>query len=258
MRYSALSVVLWLVLASPLTAQSLNQAKPWLGVAIDQGADGVLVNRTIEGTPAEKAGIQAQDQIFAIDKTTVKTPAELIKTVQAAGVGTTVTVHFLRAGKKESRSLELVSRPEELELVRKRLLNNQAPDFNLPVIHGNQSGELAKAKGKVVVLEFWATWCPACVASHSRLSQLAADKNIVVLAISDETSDVLQTYAQKVKPAFTILSDEKQTTLAEWMVSAIPMLGVIDQKGIVRHITLGGGAYLEEAIRIAQDLAKNP
>ena len=44
----------------------------------------------------------------------------------------------------------------------------------------------------------------------------------------------------------------------QWAVSAIPAFGVIDQKGIVRHVAIGGGRYLAETIEAAKKLAASP
>jgi len=54
-----------------------------------------------------------------------------------------------------------------------------------------------------------------------------------------------------------MLRDADQKLLSEWQVAAIPMIGVIDREGIVRHITLGGGQYLDQAIAVANALVVN-
>jgi hypothetical protein len=57
-----------------------------------------------------------------------------------------------------------------------------------------------------------------------------------------------------VKPEFTILRDATHSVSGKWMVSAIPLLAVIDKKGEVAFATIGAGAYLDEAIAAAKKL----
>jgi thiol-disulfide isomerase/thioredoxin len=242
--------------ATSATAQGLfEQAKPWLGVAIDPGKTGVLVKDVIPGTPAEEYGLKAGDEIVAVEGKAVKDPKELIQAVQSQGVGTTVTVRYLRGGTAEDKKIKLVARPDQLELVRKALVGKPAPAFALEVVHGKEPGSLDKLKGRPVLVEFWATWCPACRQTHARLSELArTEKELAVVAISDEDAADIKAYADRVKPDFTLLRDAKQETQGKWMVSAIPMLVVIDRKGDVAFATIGAGSYLEEAIAAAKKL----
>ncbi len=252
--WSLLFLLVWTPVAAAQDGR-LQQAKPWLGVAIDQGKTGVLIKEVLPGTPAEDAGLKAGDEITSVDKTNVNAPPELIKAVQAQGVGNSVVVAFTRAGKAETKTVKLVARPDELALLRQKLVDKPAPKFDLPVLHGTESGNSEKLKGKVVIVEFWATWCPACRSTHDRLSQFAkSHKNVAVVAISDEEAGPIKDYVKHVNPSFTILQDKTQAASGAWMVSAIPELAVIDTKGVVAFATMGAGSYLEEALSFADKL----
>jgi thiol-disulfide isomerase/thioredoxin len=224
-------------------------------VAIDAGKSGVLVKDIIPGTPAEQYGLKAGDEIIAVNATSVHAPAELIKTIQNSGVGVTVTVKFLRSGKEERKDIKLVARPDEVELIKKTLVGKPAADFNLEVMSGKEPGSLAKLKGRTVLMEFWATWCPACRSTHARLSEFAKqNKGIAVVAVSDEEASDIKPYVDHVKPEFTVLRDGAHSMQSKWMVSAIPMIVVIDKKGQVAFATIGAGSYLEDAIATAKKL----
>jgi thiol-disulfide isomerase/thioredoxin len=232
-------------------------AKPWLGIAIDQGSKGVLVKGVLPDTPAEKAGFQVGDEVLKIDKSVVKNPNELINVIGASGIGQTVTIEILRNKKTITKKLKLVLRPDELQLLRDRLVAKPAPSFDLEVIHGKETGSLEKLKGRIVVVEFWATWCPACRATHPRLSEFAAQNpKIAVLAVSEEEKDVLQSYANRLKPNFTILRDADGKSPAAWSAGSIPMLSVIGKDGKVMFVTVGAGDAAEEALKFAASMTK--
>lgn len=237
--------------------QSKPVGKPWLGIGIEQGKDGVLVKGVIPNTPAESAGFRVGDEVLKIDGKPVKDPKELISVVQSSGIGQSVKVELLRNKKIITKTLKLVVRPDELKLLRDRLVGKPAPNFDLEVIHGSESGSLKKLAGRVVIVEIWATWCSACRATHPRLSEVAAtNPNLAVLAISDEDKETLKAYADRSRPKFTILRDPDGKSLAEWMASAIPMISVIGKDGKVAFATVGAGEAAEEAIRLATVLAK--
>lgn len=253
--FAKLYVLLACIFATAASAQ-VEQAKPWLGVAIDAGKTGVLVKEVIPGTPAEEYGLKAGDEITAVSGKPVQKPEDLIAQVRSQGVGNLVKVDYLRAGKAASKEIRLVARPDDLELVRKKVIGKAAPAVALEAISGIEPGAFDKLKGRVVLLEFWATWCPACRSTHPKLTQWATiHKDIAVLAVSDEETAELKDYVAHAKPSFTVLRDKDHKLHAEWMVSAIPMIVVLDKKGIVQFATIGAGSYLDEALAAAEKLA---
>ncbi len=239
-------------------AQPLKQVRPWLGIAIGENPQGVLIKKAIEGTPAFKAGLASGDIVTTIDKIAVKTPKELIQVIQAKGVGAKIAVQFIRNNKKLHKNITLVARPDELALLKSKMLDKEAPDFDLEVIGSKSSGKLRDYRGKVVILEFWATWCPACKSTHQALNTVARNhaKDIAVLTISSEEKEVLEAFYKTAKPSFTVLRDGKGATGADWTFSAIPAMAVIDQKGVIRNVALGAGIYLTETINKALELSK--
>ena len=189
----------------------------------------------------------------------VSKPPELITAIRNQGVGKIVTVAFNRKKKSMTKDIKLVARPDELEMLRKQVEGKPAPNVPLELVTGAGAGRLDGYKGKTVLVEFWATWCPACRASHERLSAYAKemkDKGVVVLGVSNEETKDLLAYANKIKPNFTILRDKTDKLHNELKVSAIPMLLVIDKSGVMRFATIGAGSSLEEAIEKTSALAQ--
>lgn len=257
-----LYVLIFLLLfgTSAKAQMPMQAARPWLGVAIENGKVGVLVKDVLPETPAAKYGLKAGDEITAIGTTTVKKPEELIRTVQQQGVGNTVVVHYMRAGKAEKMDVTLVAKPDELALVKKQLVGKPVPEFDLELVSGKGPKSSKDLKGKVTIVEFWATWCGACRSTHPRLLQLAKEKpELGIVLISDEDAATQKGYQDMGAHGLTMLRDATAKTMAAFHVAAIPQIVVIDRKGLVRFATIGAGEYLSEAIKEADAaLAEKP
>jgi len=244
-------------LSLSLNAESFQQAKPWMGIAIGENPKGVGVNDAIAGTPAQKAGIKGGDIVKKIDAIPMKSPEQLINYVQSKGVGNDVKVELERDKKLITITLKLEARPDELELVKKKLLGKNVPEFKLAAISGKPFFTNKDIENSVTVVEFWATWCGPCVASHKKLSDFAEkNPNIKILAVSNENMDLVKAYAKKVNPKFTILQESDSNLAGFFMVTAIPTTAVIDRTGVIRFVTIGGGSYQEEALNFALELDK--
>lgn len=234
-----------------------EQVRPWMGIAIEDNPNGVAIKAAIPGTPAEKAGFRPGDLVKKIDSVPMKSASQLIEYVQSKGVGNEVSVEYERNKKLLNLKLHLEARPDELELVRKQVLNTKIPDFQLEEFNKVGIFTNKNIQNRVTVIEFWATWCGACVTSHARLSEFAkANHSIAVLAVSNEKKEIIQKYISKVKPNFTTLRDSNGKFTSHFRVSAIPMTIVVDKKGIVQFATLGSGTALEDALQFATKLEK--
>lgn len=137
-----------------------------------------------------------------------------------------------------------VNDEEEAELAEAEEANlpYAAPDFTLPDLAG-QPVQLAKLRGKVVLVDFWATWCPPCRAALPGLQKLhddLADKGLTVLAvdIGEEAQKVLS-FAEKNRMTFKILLDEKNKVSDVYKVSAIPTTFMINRQGQVVKVFTG-------------------
>ena len=257
-----------LIFIAPINlAKAQQSAKPWLGVAIDKGEKGVKVEKALPDTPALKAGILPLDEIIKVDESKVTTPRELIDAVTNKGIGHTVTVEILRKGKKLVKKITLVGRPEMLEVAKKALVNKTAPNFKAKVIKGldSQEFELSAQKGSVVILDFWATWCPPCIASYPQLIEFAKKyKKVKVVAISNEPVKKIKKFIGKNPNKIKGLKDSPLIYLQNqkgakdigqlYYSNSIPMFVLIDKLGNVVDITVGGGVMLEAILQKALQL----
>ena len=241
-----------LVALAPPAARGagVETAKPWIGIAVENGARGVRVRKVMTRTPAEKAGLKAADEVLALDGAAVKSDAELIEKVQEKGVGQKVALRIWRGDRELTVVLALEARPDQMKLVRDQLVGKAAPDFALADAVGPHPAKLASLAGKVVVLEFWATWCGPCRVSLPRLSEWQTRygaRGLRVVGISSEPRDVVLKFLEGQKVAHTIAVEDGggERVASSYFVPAIPMLVLIDPKGVVRQVEVGAGSKLD-------------
>jgi thiol-disulfide isomerase/thioredoxin len=231
------------------------QARPWLGVAIDTGKKGVLIKNVLPGTPAQSGGLASGDEILSIEGTVVKKPEQVMTLIQNKGVGSSVSLIVDRGGKQLTKTFKLVLKPDELELVRKQTVGKKLPNADVVDASTGKKVSLKSFLGKTLLIEFWATWCPACRESHPRLSnfaeQMKGKGSLEVLAVTTEEQSVVASYINKLKPKFQVLIDSTESLHQSFGVSSIPMIIVVDKAGLVRYATIGGGENLEESIKQA-------
>jgi thiol-disulfide isomerase/thioredoxin len=133
-----------------------------------------------------------------------------------------------------------------------------APDFSLPDMDGELHA-LQDYRGKVVLINFWATWCPPCRREMPALEQLYskfAGQAFAVLAVNQwEDADHVFAYMGdlNVIPSFPILFDPESKVSADFGVKGLPTSFLLDQQGRVLFRAVGGRAFdhpeVEQTIR---------
>jgi len=120
-----------------------------------------------------------------------------------------------------------------------------APSLKLPDIDG-RSHDLAALMGKVVLINFWATWCPPCrreMPSMERLARKLQGKDFVMLAVAvSEDADTIQAFIRQFEapPSFPILLDSRSKTMQAWKVGGLPTTFLIDKAGRIAYSAVGG------------------
>jgi len=147
---------------------------------------------------------------------------------------------------------------DNLELVKPMHTGEPAPELALPEIDAAGAlGDrvmLASTRGKVTVLDFWATWCKPCLMSMPRLEKLAhASPDVVVLAINLDDAVAARALFDQRGYKMRLLAGSDDIS-ERYGVSSIPHTVIIDRRGVVREVVRGTGtdiAALVETIRTA-------
>ncbi|RKZ59869.1 MAG: TlpA family protein disulfide reductase [Gammaproteobacteria bacterium] len=109
----------------------------------------------------------------------------------------------------------------------------QAPDIDLPCIDGNV--KLAELKGKVVYLDFWASWCVPCKKSFPWLrdiKQSYADKGFEVVAVNlDKDRKLADAFLKEVDVNFVVAFDESGESASSYKLKGMPSSFLIDRDG---------------------------
>lgn len=118
-----------------------------------------------------------------------------------------------------------------------------APDFTLPQSNGGEV-RLADLKGKVVLLNFWATWCAPCrkeMPDLERLWRKYRERGLMVLAISEDADadKRVARFATKHRLSYPVLLDRDAKVGRQYEVSALPVSYLIDRGGNVVAATVG-------------------
>ena len=254
-------LALLLVAVSPrlTTAQSLEE-RVWIGVGIEVGEVGVLVTDVVEDAPAHAAGLLPGDEILAVDRIRVAEPVGLQRLVAGHHAGDEVELHVLRDRRHFRTRVELQLMPARDEILRRRLVDKPVPALEVEVLCGSIPGELAKLRGKVVLLHLFSTHCPSCQASHASLSDLASTRardGLVVLAISGQPAETLEQLIKSERPAFAVARDPDGAAARSLYADRLPVFVVVDRRGIVRFAAASADPVRESGLSRQQAIEAN-
>jgi thiol-disulfide isomerase/thioredoxin len=131
-----------------------------------------------------------------------------------------------------------------------------APGGTFPALaeSGLTGGSLPDTSGKVVFVDFWASWCAPCKASFPAYSQLNTDyasRGLVIVAVSvDDSPDAFAGFVAKMKPSFATFNDGQHKLVSAVQVPTMPTCYLIDRTGKVRFMHAGfHGGQTERDLR---------
>lgn len=118
-----------------------------------------------------------------------------------------------------------------------------APEFELPILDKTSALRLSDLRGKVVYVDFWASWCAPCALSMPELESIRSrlhPRGFEVLAINlDSSLEDARRFLARTKVSYPILLDRKQTTPELFGVQGMPTAFLIDREGRLRNTHKG-------------------
>lgn len=126
-----------------------------------------------------------------------------------------------------------------------------APPFELMDLEG-QPQTLADLRSKVVVLNFWATWCPPCreeMPSMQRAWEKVRDEGIVFLGVNvGEDADTVFLFLADYPVDFPLLLDVDANVIKQYPVTGLPTTYIIDPQGRITHRAVGGRDWADDQL----------
>ncbi|MGE7950544.1 redoxin domain-containing protein [Lysinibacillus xylanilyticus] len=153
----------------------------------------------------------------------------------------------------KDREIETASLGKEMDEQKIGLKKRDIPpDFTLTSLDGDEV-TLSDLRGKKVVLNFWATWCPPCKAEMPHMQkyyeQYAKEDNVEIIAVNltkdehdftvDEKIDTVMTFRDSFELTFPILLDQEREVSPQYNIMTIPTTYFIDSKGYIQRAISG-------------------
>lgn len=146
-------------------------------------------------------------------------------------------------------------------------IKREAPNCILNTFGTAEQVTIEQWQGKVIYVDFWASWCPPCVKSFPFLNNLHrrfGDQGLQILGINlDEKLSDAQKFLAKFPTRFDIVTDPDQQCARSFDVQAMPSSFLVDRNGMIRYVHLGFRSGDVEELRaqvqkILKEKAANP
>jgi len=218
----------------------------WLGVALSArlpDQPGAVVSNVLRRSPADAQGLQVGDIVLGINAEPVSDPEQLSSAIAALGAGGRANLIVQRGAEQRLFALELGNNPGFEGQLRLGFVGAPAPELaGVEVAQGDAGPTLRSMRGRVVVLEFWATWCGACRALQPTLNawhDRYPARQAQIVSVTIDSALQAASDAAQLGLRYSVLSDPEGQTARLYQAFALPTLFVIDRAGVVREVSVG-------------------
>jgi peroxiredoxin len=123
------------------------------------------------------------------------------------------------------------------------LIGNPAPDFSASSVNGKGKASVRASSGKVLIVDFWATWCDPCKKSFPKLQGLYAKlkpsgMDLIAISEDDENSGI-QEFGNNYGAKFPLVWDDGKKIAGKWVPKSMPTTFIVDKSGVVRFVHFG-------------------
>ena len=122
-------------------------------------------------------------------------------------------------------------------------VGQKAPEFTAPALDGKNKVSLVAYRGKVVYLDFWASWCPPCLTSLPQLEELRKQfpsDQFQILAVNvDQDPAKARKFLERTKIGYPSATDPKGRIPATFGIETMPTSFLIDRRGVIRYVHHG-------------------
>lgn len=155
----------------------------------------------------------------------------------------------------EASANSAVQQPQDIESTTLIHAGDVAPDFTVEMLDGKRV-TLSSLRGKVVLVSFWATWCPPCRQEMSHMQEGVIDRfagsDLVVLPISrGEKRETVEKFIEKMGYGFPVGLDIDQSIYSKYASNYVPRSVVINREGEVVYVAVGYDEQIAQEIGVA-------
>lgn len=241
--------------AFPTYAEDVELAETvlpgWMGIQFRQAsaevrkknglADGaVRVQRVYADSPAERAGIEVGDVVIGPPGAPFAEPRQIREWTMLSSIGEPRPLEVLHDGDRVLRELVPGPHPGRFPaLPEPPKVGSVAPELEIQRYRGEVPTSLAD--GRPHLLFFWATWCGPCKASLGELLAFAKERNVDVVAVTDEEAPQLDGFFKAFREPFpaNVALDPDRAAFLGYGVSGTPTFVLVDGSGRITHYGTG-------------------
>ena len=242
-------------------ALAKRPGRAWLGVELaPNDGGGVLAKRVLRGSPADKGGVKAAYVIATLDGAAVSSPRAVVEAIAAAGPGATLTLHVRRGAIDQDVKILLADHPGDEEVLRLDKVGTFAPGWKGVHAAKGDVTDIKKLKGRVVLVDFWASWCVACRMTTPELNAVHEKfgaQGLTVVGLTDDEDAVALKAADSFGIKYAVGASTSVETMGEYGVRALPTMFFVDKKGVIREVVVGARAA-DELSGIVKKLLAEP